>query len=80
MCTFRATCFSTRLSRAQVPVPLSGTGDKKGGGSKEGVRGDRLHWWVQGSTSSLTGFGSRRRVSSELKLPFIYKYHLFDTQ
>ena len=39
-------------------VSLSGTGKKKG----EGVRGDRLHWWVQGSTSSPTGICSRRRV------------------
>ena len=37
---------------------LSGTGKKKG----EGVRGDCLHWWVQGSTSSPTGIGSRQRV------------------
>ena len=28
----------------------------------EGVRGDCLHWRVQGSTSSPTGIGSRRRV------------------
>ena len=33
-------------------VSVSGRGGKKGG---EGVRGDRLHWWVQGSTSSPTG-------------------------
>ena len=39
------------------PAPLSGT-EKRG----EGVSGDRLHWRVQGSTSSLTGIGSRRRV------------------
>ena len=32
-------------------VSLSGRGGKKGG---EGVRGDCLHWWVQGSTSSPT--------------------------
>ena len=39
-------------------VPLSGTGkqQKRGGG------GDRLHWRVQGSTSSPTGVGSRWRV------------------
>ena len=36
-------------------VSLSGTGKKKG----EGVRGDCLHWWVQGSTSSPTGISSR---------------------
>ena len=51
-CTFRASCCSARLSRAQVP--LSGTG-KKGGREK----GNRLHWRAQGST---TGIGSRRRV------------------
>ena len=45
--------------RSEYPlVPLSGTG-KKGG---EGVRGDHLHWRVQGITSSPTGIGSRRRV------------------
>ena len=50
MYTFRASCCSTRLS-----VPLSRTGNKKG----EGVRGDCLHWRVQGSTGSPTGIGSR---------------------
>ena len=33
MCTFRASCCRARLSRAQVPpspVPLSGTGKKRG--------------------------------------------------
>ena len=55
-CTFRASCCSARLSRAHVP--LSRTGRKKRG---ERVRGDRLLWRVQGSTSSLTGIGSRRR-------------------
>ena len=59
-CTFRASCCSARLSRAQVPaVPLSGTG---GGGEGGGVRGDRLHWRVQVSTSSPTGIGIRLRV------------------
>ena len=51
-CTFKSSCCSARLSRAQVP----------GGG--EGVRGDRLHWRAQGSTSSPTGISSRRRVVS----------------
>ena len=49
-CAFRASCCSARLSRAQVPW------------SGEKGRGDCLHWWVQGSTSSPTGVGSRRRV------------------
>ena len=40
------------------PVLLSGQGKKEG----KGVRGDRLHWRVQGRTSSPTGIGSRRRV------------------
>ena len=40
------------------PVPLSGTGEKKSGGGG----GGRLYWRVQGSTSSPTGIGSRRRV------------------
>ena len=39
-------------------VPLSGTGKK----SREGIRGDCLHWWVPGSTSSLTGVVIRQRV------------------
>ena len=37
MCTFRASCCSARLSRAQITVLLSGTGEQKGGG--EGLRG-----------------------------------------
>ena len=41
-----------------LPVPLSGTGKKE----VEGVRKDRLHWRVQGNTSSPTGIGTRRRV------------------
>ena len=62
-CTFRASCCSARLSRAQVQA-FAGSSvrdrEKKG----EGVRGGggRLHWRVQGSTSSPTGIGSRRRV------------------
>ena len=35
-CTFKASCCSPRLSRAQVPVPLSGTGKKRGGGKGGG--------------------------------------------
>ena len=38
-------------------VPVTGTG-KKG----VGVRGDRLHWRVQRSTSSQTGIGSKLGV------------------
>ena len=57
MCTFRASCCSARLSRSQVSA-FAGTGNKRG----EGVRGDRLHWRVQGSMSSPTGIGSRQRV------------------
>ena len=45
------------------PVPLSGTGKKRGG---DGVSGDYLHWQVQGSTSSPTGIGSRQRCSEVL--------------
>ena len=60
-CTFRASCCSARLSRAQVSAFAgSSVRDRKKKGV-EGVRGDRLHWWVQGSTSSLTGIGSRWR-------------------
>ena len=55
-CTFRASCCSARLSQAQVPTFAgSSVWDRK-------KRGDRLHWWVQGSTSSPTRIGSRRRV------------------
>ena len=49
-------CYGHRYQLSLVS--LSGTGEKKG----KGVRGDRLHWWVQGSTSSPTGIGSRRRL------------------
>ena len=65
-CTFRASCCSARLSRAQVrtsPVPLSGTGTKGGGvNGGGGGGGGALHWPVQGSTSSPTGISNRRRV------------------
>ena len=47
-CIFRASCCSAHLSWAQV------------GGKKW----DRLHWWVQESTSSPTYIGSRWRVWS----------------
>ena len=59
--------FSTCLSRAWVAT-FAGSSvqdrKKKGG---EGVRGDRLHWRVQESTSSLTGDGSMRRVFEVLR-------------
>ena len=42
--------------------PGRGNGGKKG----EGNKGDSLHWRVQGSTSSPTGIGSRRRVGFEV--------------
>ena len=64
-CTIRVSCCSARLSRAQVPAFAgSSVRDWKrgGGGGGEGVRADRLHWWVQGSTSSPTGISSRQRV------------------
>ena len=35
-CTSRAICCSARLSRTQVPVPLSWIGKKRGGESKGG--------------------------------------------
>ena len=50
-----------------MPVTGTGTGlrwflcpgqEKKG----KGVRGDRMHWRVQGSMSSPTGISSRRRL------------------
>ena len=60
-CTFRASCCSARLSRAQVPAfANSSVRDRKNVG--EGVSENRLHWRVQGSTSSPTGIGSKRRV------------------
>ena len=62
-CTFRASCCNARLSWAQVHAFAgSFVRDRKNEGAREGVRGDRLHWRVQGSTSSPTGIGSRRRV------------------
>ena len=61
MCTFRASCCSARLSRAQVPTFAgSSAWDRKKRG--EGMKGGCLHWWVQGSTSSPIEVGSRRRV------------------
>ena len=54
-CTFRASCCSRRLSRAQGKK-------KRVEGVMGGGGGDRLHWRVQGSASSPTGVGSRRRV------------------
>ena len=62
-CTYRASCCSAHLSWAQV-LDFAGSSiwdrTKKGGG--EGVKGDHLHWRVQGSTSSPTRVGSRWRV------------------
>ena len=63
MCTFRASCCSARLSWVQVSAFTgSSVQDNKNIRGGEGVRGDHLHWWLQGSTSSPTGIGSRRRV------------------
>ena len=45
-----------------TPVTGTGTGLRDRKESGEGVTGDRLHWRVQGSTSSPTAIGSRRRV------------------
>ena len=42
-------------------VTSKGTGNEGGGGG-----GERLHWWIQESPSSLTGFGSMRRVLRKL--------------
>ena len=64
MCTFRT---SSRLSRAQVPA-FAGSSVRDRRKSGEVIRGvgvgggDRMHWRVQGSKSSLTGIGSRRSV------------------
>ena len=57
-CTFRGSCCSARLSRAQVPAFAgSFVRDRVGGGGGR----DRLHWWVQESTSKPTAVASRRR-------------------
>ena len=61
MYTFRASCCSTRLSRAQVPA-FAGSSVRDRKKRVKVVRGDRLHWRVQGSTNSPTGIGSRQRV------------------
>ena len=53
-CTFRTSCCSARLSRAQV-LAFAGS-------SGEGMRGNRLHWQVLGSICSPTGVGNRRRI------------------
>ena len=39
------------------------------GQEKKGVKGDRLYWRVQGSTSSPTGLGSRRLLSHSPHCP-----------
>ena len=52
----------THACHVQVLVPLSGTGKKKGVCVGGGGGGGGLHWRVQGTTSSPTGIGSRRRV------------------
>ena len=51
MCTFRASCCSARVSRAQIPVPLSGTGKKGEGVMGGGGGGGRLHWRVPESVA-----------------------------
>ena len=56
-CTSRTSCCSARLSRAQVPGLrrfLCPGQEKKGEGIRGGGGGGRLHWRVQGGTSSLT--------------------------
>ena len=61
-CSFRASCCSACLSRAQVPPFASSSVQNKIKKRGDGVRGDCLHWRVQGSTSSPTRIGSRRTV------------------
>ena len=61
-CTFRASCCSARLSRAQVQAVAGSSVRDRKKKRGEGVRGDRLHWRVQGNTSSPTRISSRRRV------------------
>ena len=53
-CTFRASCCNTRLSRAQV-LAITGFSVQDKKKRREGVRGDHLHWRLQGSTSSPIG-------------------------
>ena len=50
--------------------------EKNGGGSKGGG-GGRLHWRVQGSTSSPTGIGSRWRVFTSTHLPTLFYFYFF---
>ena len=67
-CTFRANCCSARLSRAQVPAFAgSSVRDRK---RKE----VREYWRVQGSTSSPTGIGSRRRLTQHVLTKTYLKY------
>ena len=49
---------SGSLTRIDLRPTASGQDKKR----REGVRGDGLHWRVQGSTSCPTGIGSRQRV------------------
>ena len=74
MCTFRASCCRHAchgLGTSLCQFLLSGTGKKKGEGVREGAG---LHWWVQGSTSSPTGIGSRQRILHGQTFYFLCTY------
>ena len=59
MCTFRASCCSARLSRAQITAFAdSSVRDRK----KKGWGGSKGDWRVQGSTISLTRISSRQII------------------
>ena len=68
-CTFRASCCSARLSRAQVSALVdSSVRDRKQKGEWTRGGGGEVPA-VQGSTSSPTGVGSRRKVLWNLECP-----------
>ena len=69
MCTFRASCFSARLSRAQVSAFTNSfvQDRKKKAGGNGGGGGHCLQWRVQGNTSIPTTVGSRRRCLDDME-------------
>ena len=70
-CTFRASCCSARLSRAQVPAfACSSVRDRKRKGGRRWM-GERLQWRVQDSISSPTGVGSKRTQNGAYHVLFI---------
>ena len=75
-CTFRASCYSARLLRAQVSAPLSGTGKKgmEGGGGGgggvctsgyKGIPAVRPGSVAGGGSYGVMKFGMSRRINSQ---------------